>query len=261
MMGGDEIIFSGAYKGFKLETRFDLSGATDADVSAILAYISDCIEPAAYGFSEIDVAKVGSFASPSGKGMAAVLSFLKGASPSGIKDALLSACPDSNLVPAAESLMLNTLFKKAGVAFKPGPQLSIKAEPEVSEGQMAFVGRFGKWMAVKKLSLENVQDWEVSALLCGVNHTVISKAFDLSGAKKDDALVSELASGRKSLGNLVSSLETLQGRLSGKPLDDAYVVNRVCTGLGYPPYATPTMLMKAHDEVKPPKIKGRKPKE
>jgi len=92
MIGGEELIFSGAYKNFKLGVRYDLSGASDKDVAAILTSLSEKIEGAAYQFSEIEIKKIDSFVSPTGKGIEAVLSFLNKNSQSEIKKELLSAC-------------------------------------------------------------------------------------------------------------------------------------------------------------------------
>jgi len=259
MIGGDEVIFSGAYKGFKLGVRYDLSDASEKDVAAILSYISDEIEGSAYKFSEIDVKKIDSFVSPSGKGMDAALSFINAKSQSEIKKVLLSACPVKELLPAAESYFFNLLLTKTGVPFKVQMKAP-KPDAEDVEDQITFVGRFGKWMTIKKLSLDKVEDYEVSAILCGINNTIINKAFDLSGVKKNDALVSELTGGRKSFGNLLTSLEKLKSKLSGNELEDAYIVNRLFTEMGYAPFATQTMLVKAHKDVKPPKPKGRMPK-
>ncbi|MFH1393592.1 MAG: DUF2666 family protein [Candidatus Micrarchaeota archaeon] len=260
MIGGDEVIFCGAYKGFKLGVRYDVSGSSEKDVACLLSGLSGKLEPAAYQFSDIDTKKIDAFANPSGKGLEAVLSFLQKNPQSAIKKELLSACPDANLLPAAESFLFNRLLTKAGVAFKPPGVSSLKAESEDSDDQIMFVGRFGKWMAVKKLSLEKVEDWEVSAILSGINNTILIKAFDFSGAQKNDKLVSELIGGRKSFGNLLAALEKLKGRLSGNELEDAYVVNKLFTELGYHPYASLFMLVKAHPDVKPKKPKGRAPK-
>ena len=115
-------------------------------------------------------------------------------------------------------------------------------------------------MAIKKLSInEKTEDWEVSALLCGINHTIVNKAFEFSGVETDDDLVSKIASGkRKSFGNLLVALEQLATNLTGDKLKDAYLVCKVCETVGYKLYASPEMLMKAYPSVKPPKVKKKK---
>lgn len=261
MIGEDEIIFSGSYKDFDLNLRFNLSNAKNIDVVNVLMYINNEIEPSAFKFSEIKTEIIDSLASPAGKSLKAVIDFLNSNPQAKIKKELQTACPVPELMPAAESYFFNRLLTKAEVGFKVGASSStLKSEKEEPGKVMIFVGKFGEWTTIKKTSLKDTKDWEVSAFLCGVNYTLINKSFDFAGTEKNDALISKLASGRKSFGNLVTAVEKLQEELTGDSLTDAYMVNKLFVDLGYPPYATPSMLVKAHPDVKPPKPKGRMPK-
>jgi hypothetical protein len=125
---------------------------------------------------------------------------------------------------------------------------------------ISFIGKYKQWIAIKKLGLESVQDYEVSAVLASANHTMINKSFDFADLKKNDAVVDSICKGkRKSYGNVAQALKDLTPKLSGTS-DDAYVVCKVLETLGFKPYASPDMLTAAHPDIKPPKVKGRKPK-
>jgi hypothetical protein len=169
--------------------------------------------------------------------------------------------PDPLLLPAAESCFLNSILVKAGVPFKPAPgEVTVKPAAEQPGDVIAFIGKFGQWVAIKKLGLEKAQEYEVSAILAGINHTIVNKAFDFSGVVRDDALIASVSAGkRRSLGNLGMCLRELEGKLRSDD-SDAYAVCKVFETLGYKPYASPEMLRDAHPDIKPPKVKGRKPK-
>ncbi|NYZ73866.1 DUF2666 family protein [Candidatus Micrarchaeota archaeon] len=259
MEGGDELIFTGQYKDFRLGIRFDLSGKEPKDAAAALAYISERIEPAAFASSGIDTKKVEDFAALDGKGVGAVVAFLEMNTTGAIREKLGSAMNNPDLMSVAECYLLNQLLMKAGVAFKVAPSPAVVPKEEKIEDFIGFIGNYKGWIAIKKLGLENVQDYEVSGILSGINHTIVNKAFDFAGMK-NDALVGSVASGkRKSYGNLGAALRGLEGKLTGGA-DDAYVVCKVCENVGYKPYASPEMLTNAYPDIKPPKVKGRKPK-
>ncbi|MFH0885044.1 MAG: DUF2666 family protein [Candidatus Micrarchaeota archaeon] len=260
MDGNDEIIFTGAYRDFSLGIRFNLSGKGPEDVAAALAYISANIEPHAFRFSGIDMKKIDEFVKLSGKGLPAAYGFLEAKGPGGVKEALLKTVPEPKLLPAAESYFFSQLLTSAGVQFKVAAPASIKPEAEKVEDFIGFVGKFGSWIAIKKLGLEKVQDYEVSGILAGINHTVVNKAFDFAGVKKDDAVVASAAGGkRRSYGNVALVLRDIEPKLGGNA-GDAYVICKALETLGYKPYASPEMLSDAHPDIKPPKVKGRKPK-
>jgi hypothetical protein len=190
----------------------------------------------------------------------AAYGFLEAKGPGGVKEALLKAVPNPLLLPAADSYFFSRLLASAGVQYKVAAPPSCKPEGEKIEDFVGFVGKFGSWIAIKKLGLENAQDYEVSGILAGINHTAVNKAFDFAGVKKDDALVASAAGGkRRSYGNVALALKEIEPKLSGSA-GDAYVVCKALETLGYKPYASPEMLSNAHPDIKPPKVKGRKPK-
>ncbi len=253
MFGGDEIIFSGSYKDLELGVRFDLNGKRQGDVAHILSYLSSEIEPYAFRFSGIDTKGIDGFAKIDGKGVAAVCSFLEDRS-SEWNRWIKGRLENPKLMPAAESYLFNTLLRKAGVSFKIGSETSAKPEKEEISDVIAFVGKYKDWVAIKKLGLGKVKDYEVSGILGGINFTAVNKAFDFAGIEKDDALVQRLTKGkRKSYGNAALCLKELGSA-------DAYVVCKALETLGFRPYASSHMLTDAYPDIKPPKQRGRKPK-
>ncbi len=253
MFGGDEIIFSGSYKDLELGVRYDLDGKQPADVAHTLSRLSSEIEPYAYRFSGIDTKEIEDFAKLDGKGTAAVVSFLENRSSEWNKW-IKGGLENPKLMPAAESYLFNVLLRKAGVGFKVDSDDSVKPEREEISDVIAFVGKYKDWVAIKKLGLENVRDYEVSGILGGINFTVVNKAFDFAGVEKDDAIVQKLTKGkRKSYGNAVLCLKELEGA-------GVYVVCKALETLGFRPYASSHMLTDAHPDIKPPKVRGRKPK-
>ncbi len=261
MIGADEIIFNGAYKDFKLGIHFNLDGKQEKEVAQVLGYISSAVEPQAFRFSGIDTKMIDGFAKPEGKGISAVCSFLESNPQAKIKDSLGKALSDPKLLPAAESCFFNSMLTRAGVDFKIATaEPPFKASEEKPEDYIAFIGKYKSWIAIKKLGLEDAEEYEVSGILSGINHTIVNKAFDFAGVKKDDAAVNAITKGkRKSYGNLVLCLRDLESKLTGS-MDDAYLVCKVMEMLGYRPYASPAMLTNAYPDIKPPKVRGRKPK-
>ncbi|MFN7990897.1 MAG: DUF2666 family protein [Candidatus Micrarchaeia archaeon] len=256
MSGNDEIIFTGEYKDFKLNVRFDLSGKEPKDVATILSFLSMSIEPHSYRFAGLDMKMIDSIAAVSGKGLTAAAGAIESTGPSALRESLAKACPVQKLLPAAESLYLSRVLEKAGVEYKVPVHQSPNGAAEEGGGFIGFIGKYGNWIAIKKLGLENVKDYEVSGILAGVNHTVVNKAFDLSGIEKNDALVESVVKGkRRTFGNLAACLRDLEQRPA-----NAYTVCKVVESLGYKPYASPEMLTEAYPDIKPPKVRGRKPK-
>jgi hypothetical protein len=260
MEGGDEIILTGEYKDLKLGMKFDLSKAEPKDVASALAFISSNIEPHAYRLAGIDTKKIEELAKVQGKGLGAVASFLE-SNPAGvIREGLAKAVSRPELLPAAESYLFKRLLEKAGVRFKVTAEGAMKPDSEKNGDFIGFIGKYREWISIKKLGLEKVQDYEVSGILAGINHTAVNKAFDFAGVKKDDAAVQAAVGGkRKSYGNAAACLKELGQKLSGGP-EDPYLVCKVLENLGYKPYASPDMLTEAYPDIKPPKVKGRKPK-
>jgi len=261
MAGQDEVIFSGAYKDFKLGLKYDMTGKTPEQVALVLAQISAKIEPYAYKFSGIDTDTIARFATPKGTGLSAVCGFFDSTPPSEIKETLAKSIPKPELMSAAESYLLNQLLTKAGVGFKAQVQGgAIEAEDEEPGDTIAFIGKFKEWVAIKKLCVERVMDYEVSGILSSINYTIVNKAYEFSGGKKDEAAAEAISKGRRrSLGNISLCLKDLAEK-SGTGAPEPYLVMKVLDNLGYKPYASPDMLTAAYPDIKPPKVRGRKPK-
>ena len=261
MAGQDEIIFSGAYKEFKLGVKYDMTGKTPEQAAFVLAQISAKIEPFAYRFAGIETDAIARFAAPKGSGLSAVCGFFESTPPGTIKETLSKSIPKPELMSAAESYLLNQLLSKAGVRFKAQVQESaIEAEDEEPGDTIAFIGKYKEWIAIKKLCLENAQEYEVSGILSGINHTIVNKAHEFSGGKKDQAGAEAISGGkRRSLGNISLCMKEIAEK-SGGAAPEPYLVMKVLDNLGYKPYASPDMLTAAYPDIKPPKVRGRKPK-
>ena len=244
-MDREEIILVGEYKNFKSDKHFYVDNSSEQDIAGILVELSDFVEHYVYQFSGVDTTKVDSLIKV-GSGLQSVCEFLK----SFKRDTLLPAAQNkSKMLPIAESYLVNQTLKKAGVAFKPNANSSIKPEIEKPEDVIAFIGNCKGWFAAKKLGVdEKTQDWEVSGILAGINHTIVNKSFDFSGLKSGEG-----AGGRKSLGSLATALSQIDGT-------NPYAVCKTCEGFSIKPYASPEMLMNEYPDIKPPKVKGRKPK-
>ncbi len=258
----DEIILSGKYKDFEIGEKYSLAGASEKEVVNILEGLRERIELPAYKFSGVDIRGINNLVKINGRGLGAAVSFLESRPPGELRKSLLACCPDKVLYDAAESCFLNSVLKAAGVRYSPPAEKPSSApEKENIPGQIAFIGCYRNWMAIKKLSVGDAEDWEVSGILSKIHDTIIAKAFQFTGAKADEALVKKFCKGkRKSLGNLVSALKELSENLKGSELDNAYLVKKVFEGLSYLPCPGVGMLVKAHPELKPKKPRGRMPK-
>ena len=256
MDGKDEIVFTGEYRDFSLGVRFGLSGKKPAEAAAALAYVSERIEPHAFRFSGIDTAAIERMAAPSGKGIRAVSAYFEANPPGELRKKLLAAVPKPGLYIAAESYLLNRLLASAGVPFKIAPPPGMKPESEKISDFVGFMGKYGQWVAIKKLGLEKVQEYEVSGILSGINNTIVNKAFDFAGYSAGNT---PAAAKRKSFGNLAQALQELESKAVGGP-GDAYAICKGIEGAGFKPYASPEMLTEAYPDIKPPKVRGRKPK-
>ncbi len=255
MFGGEEIIFTGAYKELRIGVKYDVSGKDEKDVSATLTDISEKIEPHSFALSGIDVNAIDGFVDFKGKGLSGVCDYLNSNSSEWSKWAKANLAK-KELMPAAESYLFNKLLKQAGVSFKPDGGSSIKPADEEIGDVIAFIGRYRGWMAIKKLGLDKVKDYEVSGILSGINFTAVNKGFDFSGLEKDDDKVKAITKGkRKSYGAAVACLEDVKSEG-----ENAYLVCKVLETLGFRPYASSHMLTSAYPDIKPPKVRGRKPK-
>lgn len=254
MFGAEEIIFTGAYKELKLGVKYDVSGKSELEVSAVLSDISEKIEPHAFALSGIDVKAIDSFVDFKGRGIPGICDYLNSNSTEWNKWAKANT-PKKELMPVAESYLFNRLLRKAGVAFKPEGSSPIKPENEEIGDVIAFIGRYKSWMAIKKLGLDKVKDYEVSGILAGINFTAVNKGFDFSDFERDEEKVKAITKGkRKSYGNAVACLEDI------KDEENPFLVCKVLEAVGYRPYASSHMLTSAYPDIKPPKVKGRKPK-
>lgn len=244
-MEKEEIFLVGAYKDFRSEVLWDVHGATPQDIAAILVRLSDEIEPYAYRFSGIDTALIDAQVNVE-EGLPAVCDFLKKIR----RDSLLPAARGkSTMMPIAESYLLNRVLTQARVAFKPVLSTGLLPGKESPADQIVFIGNCKGWFAAKKMTVDpKTEDWEASGILAGINYTIVNKSFEFAGLKEG-----ETAGGRKSLGNLIAALALVDA-------SNAYAVCKTCENFGYPPYATPTMLTDEYPGIKPPKVKGRKPK-
>ena len=255
MFGGEEIIFTGKYKDLNLGIKFDVNGKDEKDVSAALIDISEKIEPYSFAFSGVDTKSIDGFVDFKGKGISGVCDYLGGHSSEWNKWAKASL-PGKELMPVAESYLFNKLLREAGVAFKPEGGSAIKPANEEIGDVIAFIGRYRGWMAIKKLGLDKVKDYEVSGILSGINFTVVNKSFDFAGVEKEEDKVKSITKGkRKSYGNAVACLEDVKAEG-----ETPYLVCKVLEAVGYRPYASPHMLTSAYPDIKPPKVRGRKPK-
>lgn len=263
--GADELIFSGGYKDFSFGVYFDLSNASEMDVAYALSFISEKIEMQAFRFSGINTEKIDHIITLSGGGIPTVVNFLEKTNSNELRSHLTEAAVKEKLLPAAECYLFSQLLEKAGAPYKITTSTlssSLKLTKKQPEDQIIFIGKYRRWVAIKKLSVdEETADWEISAILSSINNTVINKAFEFAGIdrNKNDQLISKLASGkRKSYGNAALVLKNFIP--SGNAHEDAYTVCKLLEAVGYKPYANPDMLSLEHPEVKGVKIKGRKPK-
>jgi len=262
MEGDDEIIFSGRYKDFEFGARYGLGKASGKDVAHVLSLIGEKIERTAFLNSGVEIRKVDGDVRRIGAGLRSVIDYLENKKQSELRKRFLEAAGKKTLVPVAESYFFNFMLKRARVYFKVTPSLvysSIRAKEQKIGNQIMFIGKYKDWMAIKKLSIKgNTKPWEISAILSGINNTVINKSFDFAlGDKTEelDALVPK--AGRKSYGNLAAALKELD--LPSHPVENAYVINKTFENFGYKPYANLEMLSQEYD-VKVKKPKGRKAK-
>ena len=208
------------------------------------------IEPFAYHFSEIDFRKVETIAAKAGNDLESIARYIRENS---LRKMLEGTVKDPKLVTASESYFFNRVLVEANIQIIPDIPCTIKPELEKVEGQIVFVGKYGKWMAIKKLALEGAKDWEVSGILSGINQTIMNKAFEFAG--QTEQIVSPKK--RKSFSAAADLLEELAGKMGNDRTKNAYTIVKSLEGLGYAPYAHPGMLTAAHPDIKPPKPKGR----
>ncbi len=250
MYGNDEIMLTGKYKEFEAGLHYELGSATEKDVSGILSKISNDIEPFCFRFSGIDTGTLDKSIKSSGKGLEGFIRSIEENSSEFNKSA--RAIYDKKMMPIAETYYMSRLAELCGVRIKPEAKEKIAPKNEKPGDSIAFIGKYGKWVAIKKLGLEKVKDYEISGILSGINYTLVNKSFDFSG-DNDESEVMKITKGRrKSYGAVAECLKESDG--------SAYSVCKILETVGYRPYASSHMLTDAYPDIKPPKVKGRKPK-
>lgn len=283
----DEIIFSGKYKEFEFSEHYILGNSSKEEVVAILARVSENIDTQAYFYAGIDLSKIDSFIDKiaKGSGLSSLAQILESLKPAEIRENLLTACdvteairegrvflPSSRkvldvvsfsktLLPIAERYFIYSLLRKMNVPFKLTEKMfssipTPKKEP--TSEKISFIGKYKEWMAVKKFKIEsNSKEYEISAILSSINFTIVNKAFNFAGVE-DEAKVQELIKGKRK--GFIALGEALKGISETDLKKSAYLVCKVCEELGYRPYSSPHMLGNAYPDIKPPRVKGRKPK-
>lgn len=251
MYGKDEIMITGKYKDFSIGMVYDLDGADEKTVSGILSKISEDIEPFCFKYSGIDIVFLDKLITCSGKGTSGFAKTLDEKSSEFIKAA--KAKYSKEMMHVVESYYINKLAKLCDINFKPDPIENIKPKKESPADIISFVGKFKDWVAIKKLGLEKVKEYEISGILGGINYTLVNKAFDFSGIDCDESKVLEITKGkRKSIGAVSECIVEAEG--------NSFLICKALETLGYRPYASSHMLVEAYPDIKPPKVKGRKPK-
>lgn len=251
MLGDEELIFSGKYKDFDFSVRFDLSKATPEQVASALIYISDKIERAGYNFCGIDRQAIEKTIKKFGS-VDELCDYLKRED---FKKALSAAVKDKKLMPAAESYFLNRILSENNIRTKPNISLALKAETYKEEGRVVFVGKYKDWVAIKKLSLADVEhDWEVAGIIASVNMTAVKKAFQFLNAdlEKTEAEAKKIAAKRKSF----SAAAEIIKQASSNPV----LLTLALEELGYYTYLSLFVLVDAYPDLKPQKPRGRMPK-
>ncbi|MEM2908791.1 MAG: DUF2666 family protein [Candidatus Bilamarchaeaceae archaeon] len=263
MVGKEEILFSGKYKEFEYGVRYDLSRATERDVAFALCEIVSRVEPYAYRFSGVDCEKVEKLVEGVGEGLLAVAAYLR---ESDTQKQLETTVKDKLLMPAAESYFFNRALTNAGVPLLPEVQASLEGESEPIEEKIVFIGKYKEWIAIKKLVVEGVEDWEISGILSSIVETGVRKAFYFCNKTGEidvwknngDANKKKI---RKSFKNAADLLIKLDGMMGSDKTTNAYLVVKSLTALGYNPHASVEMLTAAHQELKVRRPRGRPSKQ
>ncbi|MDD5022640.1 MAG: DUF2666 family protein [Candidatus ainarchaeum sp.] len=255
----EEIILTGKYKEFECDEHYLLKGASEEEVSFILSNLSKKIEHFSYEYSGIEISKIEKYVIGligNTNGISTVINILSKIKPGELKDNLLLGCKgNKELIPVAESYFIHLLLTKCKVDFKISGTCKTKPIKEKQDGRIAFVGNYKGWMSIKKLKIENTtKEYEVSGIISSINHTIVNKMFEFAGVEDEPSVEKIIKGKRKGLVALAEALKEINEKDAKK---QAYLVCKVCEKLGYTPYSTPHMLVKAHPDIKPPKPKGR----
>jgi len=253
MIGEEELVFVGKYKGLDLSVRYNLKNATERDTAGVLCEIVKKIEPFAYELSGIDCKKIDDIASKAGNSLSSIARYIR---ENPIRSQLEDTLDNELLISAAESYFFNRVFANAGIPILPEASSNLKPENETIENQIVFIGRYGEWVVIKKLTLEDVKDWEVSAILSGIVETAVRKAFYFCGEREEIGV----GEGRKSFKNAADLLDKLATKMGDDRTKNAYLIVKSLEALDYSPHANVKMLTLAHPELKVKKPRGRIPK-
>ncbi|VVB98465.1 Uncharacterised protein [uncultured archaeon] len=259
----DEVLFAGKYNDWEYTVNFDLSKASERDVSYALSYIHEGIEDRAFFHSGIDCKMIEKEV-PQGNGLQDLIKYIDSRKPGQWKEFLLQAARKEELLPVAEAKLICETQKKFKVPAKVSTtmvQSSLKpGKQELFEGQIAFVGKYKEWAAIKKLGMEdNTQDYEVAGILGSVNTTIVKKAFFFLHPDKElEAIAANATRGkRKSFINLTDAFRQVASSMTGEKIHDAYLLKCVYENLGFAPYANVEILVPAHPDLKVAKPRGR----
>ncbi|MDD5337013.1 MAG: DUF2666 family protein [Candidatus ainarchaeum sp.] len=259
----DEVLFSGKYRDWEYTVRFDLDNASREDVAYALSYIHANIEDKAFCHSGIDCAMIEN-AIPKGNGLNDAIAFLETKKPAEWKAFLLKAAGKEGLLAVAETKFVSMLLCKNNVNAKMcSPMFASTLKPqkqELLEGQIAFIGRYKDWVAIKKMGLtEKTQDYEVAGILSTINSTLVRKSFDFMGPDRNlEDIAAQITKGkRKSFVNLAVALKEVSQSMNGEAVHDAYLLKCVFENLGFAPYANVEALVPAYPDLKVSKPRGR----
>lgn len=255
MEGHDEITFLGQYKDFNFNVTFDLNNKSEKDAAAAMDYVRKHIEKYAYEFAPVNLNKVRMlFKDVKISNLSDLAQFLEVKK---LRDELITTVPMPELVPVAESALLWMLFEKIGISLMTDEKLTISPQKAEFEDTIALIGKYKNWTAIKKLSLEGSKDYEISGILSGITYTLVQKSLEFASKMPDAKNIAKVSSGkRKSFGNLAAALRAA----TENNLTDGPSLIKVCEAVGYFPYPTTSLLSDAYPSIKPPKVKGRKPK-
>ncbi len=262
----DEILFSGAYKGWEHSVKYAMDGSTDLDAAYALCQIRENIEHRAFCHAGVDCTMIESLV-PEGKGMQDAIRLLESRKPGEWKEALLKSVKNEALLPVAESKLVCAVLSKNGLSASPCVSMlksPIKPQSqEPLEGVIAFISRYKDWVAVKKMGVDSgTADYEVAGILSAINSPLVRKAFDFANPDRQlEKVAEDITRGkRKSFPNLSEAFRKISPIMGASALNDAYLLKIVCERLNFIPYANVESMVAAHPDLKVAKPRGRKAK-
>jgi len=139
------------------------------------------------------------------------------------------------------------------------------------EDGISFSAKFGEWIAIKKMSIdESTKPEEVAAILASITATIDRKSFEFAGINTGaiDAYADGLTKGkRKGFGTLAEIFGALkQGEVRQKlveaggeekyALAEAYFIRKILSNLGQHAWIDLETLQKVFPEIKIQKPRG-----